>query len=886
MFHESRAISTQGQPATPLLHSISVRDQPVMIGHGIHSAAPGTLEKLSEYATESIQNKKEIDRLTHDIHITGLKIKSLTEEAGDPEKDQAKLEAMEPTLSANIDSIRHEEDTAKTQMDEIAQEIQRIKARQTQRTKTAGAAEKALGRHLIAFDETAREKKNLQTRKAALAEKKTAGDHSITAIRGTVVELGKKINTVEASLQKTIEDKAGELYRDTMAASHLLRLGNPTLLPNKKMDELLRVLHDMTNQTDLKPEQKVHFDRRLKNQEFYRKVTYRTVKAAALVAQLAMLWPILNGAYQEDKAARGKCMSPDEFTRISERMKSAESSFKNHLLVLIAITAVMEFSAFIVKSFQNSSINAEKAQLAQDNLRQRTIRPDIIAATPSPEEELFKFAFNMANHADGKFLKAPLQHITGEVNRLVTLVRKDPSISIENAVAGPDVMKKFLDHFKGSLTTEALRISAEAEKELQRLVESECKAGRPVNKNALNNMTRMNVFLARFNGTDAALKLTELSKNGSFLSLLSELFNGDNDDALIAATTNMIIDLTKKVTSEFSEVGNDEEPSALETSLREAEAQKNVLETDLEPAQRTLKKMQYKTSRLAANLQKTNVTLNEKNTDLQDLSREMHELPLTGSQLAILKPDLDSRGIELSPVSGFGELSDARIARISAEEASLPDLQKKYDALFAHYDVLQKRRNQNEDQLESLKFKLASHQTKEQSIQEYARNITESQARIAKLADADLALCNALENNDLLKEIMTPAAMKGVRRKHLAQSEAAMRAHAYKNGYASNYHSVGHMILASVDTYRAFQRYIAGKSPAAIDLNDFFGRSAMEIADGMNRNYQHAPINFSVANFKVVLVKNGSKVQKKYLIDHIYGYVPRRKINAADHEGT
>jgi len=579
-----------------------------------------------------------------------------------------------------------------------------------------------------------------------------------------------------------------------------------------------------------------------------------------------------------------------EKTRIAARAISDSKPLQRILLKKrMADSVKSEEEIFLVETRAGREIIDNKPL-------QRTLKKGIADSAKSKEEELFKLAFGLAKRANIKLIKSPLETMTKEVTRLVmeAEMRGETSINADAVDAGK--ISEYLTRFKSVLGREVDRLEKKLDRGINEYLTRKDKKGENYDKNQLSDLLKIadvwqkSDFVKKFIVNNEEKAIGEIADKAMFMNEFSKIFNGSNEESFAIAFRHIIVNmaqdmLDKLAATDAGSVGagasSSSGLSSFEERIKNIKQDKFTLKETLRQANAELEETDQENKKIKKDIQDVSEEIKVKNDGMSEAMGSMKVIPLSQSQKEEFELQLREASIDIELRDEYAGQTDKKISHLKAQrvnEESFAELLKTHDELCNKYSALQKKRMEQEDELAKIEFLEADRTDEKSQIKKIQDDIKTYQKEIAKLESEEKNLLSGIENIPSLREVLTLKAIRRVRDRHLAQSESDLQSHAQKNGYSSNYLSVGHFLKACLDAHASLQQKIEATGKA--DLYSHFAKSDMDVADGMNQNFQHRPISASVADFCMEGSDQDGKI--KYLISHIYGYVPRGKASVSE----
>lgn len=834
----------------------------------------GTLQAIQKIADGSIQNKEKMENLVRRIHLAELQMHALKEEHSLQGHGNANGNSLKPILRETIVSLIDAEKTVRDQLSGLSKEIQLFEKKQQQLDDAAAKREAQFKKHFSEYKTLLKEKNDLEACQSVLNEQHLSLREDITKKNKNINSLERQLKSIDESIKKAFNEKISGIYEETMQASALFKQAGMQSISGVTMEKLTEFLRKATDQSKLTLEQKKNIDEKRRKQDIFINAGMIIVCTAAAVIDMFMTNTLPAISKNADKLSKQ--------TSLQEQKNSGESSESvngmnviHHLFKVFFIMFAYQLSARLI---QAQSLEDEAVNLGKDNPLRRILKQNFVDPAKSKEEELFKFAFGLARHGNMKLFKSPMETMATEVIRLVTAARNggDTSINIEAVDKGK--INDYLNRIKDILKEERARLGEKLDVEIKNFIDQQIRPeiGRHINESS--NLSAKANFVNQYMTSSEANTARAIADKAIFIDEYIQIFNGGNADDLADAIRNMIVNMSQKIIDHLSsaDAGSIESaPSFFERRITDAEKKKQALEPSLQQANIELTQIAQENKKIEDDIQHVIQRIQAKKSDMATSEKAMTQIPLKQEQLAVYEPDLSAVGIHIDPPREYAGLTAKKIdhAKIQQREADekLAGLLKEHGKLHKEYAILQNRRKQNEDQIEKIELLEKTNKAdKDKQIKNIEDDVKKHQKEIERLAAEESTLVASLEKIAPLREILTEKAIKGAASRHLEQSDIALMNHALIKGYSSNYRSVGHFLQACLDTHASLQHEI--EASGVPELKSYFAKSDMDIADGMNRKFQTMPISASVSDF---FVKVSNQGERQYLIDHIYGYVPR-----------
>jgi len=880
--------------------------QALTTGSSVKRLSSETVQAIQKIAEDSILKQERIESLTQSIGVlTKMKTEALKEKALLIQHEIA----IKQRMKGEIDAITEKEKGVRNDISNVAEQIQSLEKKQERQARLVAEREAEFNKHFGSYKTLLEGKNALSESKSSLSEKQLALRHGVDEKRRDVNRLESKMKSLDASIKKLLESGVDESYEEMMHISTaLFKKHGKQVISESTMDELTEYIGRMTEQSKTKAE-------KIKNIEN----KYRIIKYCAITAGLAIVPAIIGGMsktllpYQLERDRIGNTVvySLSEQVRLNQQYKAAEAAYNkkhNEMFGILGVAAVLVVIFAVASKYLRSSLQkktTDKIRMNESEPTQRTLRSEAIngelGPSKSAEEALFKFAFGLAQHANLKLIKSPLDTMTKEVTRLVMEARANGASTINMEAIDKEKIQEYMTRLKGTLGKENERLEKKIDGEVKKLMN---KLKRKTNESmpfpeekfehfqdlmtseggpqwsVAEKASFLKLYFGmqlKTNPADHDAKATcDLASKAEFVYEFSKVFNGPNETMLADAIGNMIGDMAQEMFQKMSSSdasSSTAEPRSFERCLQNADQEKQSLDQILKQVRANLADIVQDHEMLNEEIRGVEQEIRGNDDAMNRHKQAMTSIPLTKDQLAIYMSELSSAGIPVQPQDEYAGLSADKARHLKKkqieEKESLPTLLKTHEALHDRYADLQAEKKQKEDQLKRAEFLDQNKTGKDAQIRKIDAEISAHQEEIDSLKKKEAALMNKIESMPPLREILTPNAVRRVKQRHLAQSGTDLKRHADRNGYSSNYKSVGHFLKACLDTHAAFHQKI--DESADPDLQGFFARSDVDVADGMDKLYRNKPIAASVADFQEVPDQDG----KKYLIDHIYGYVPR-----------
>lgn len=916
MLRNTTAIPTTSQSFTPAntaggasaLEHATV-GQASATGSSVKRLSSGTVQAIQKIADDSIQKQERIESLTQSIGVlTTMKAEALKEKALITQHEIA----IKQRIKGEIDAITEKEKSVRNDISNVAEQIQSLEKKQERRARLAAEREVEFNKHFGSCKTLLEGKSTLTERKSSLSDKQLALRHGVDEKRRDVNRLESKMKSLDASIKKLLETGVDESYEEMMHTSTaLFKKHGKQVISESTIDELTEHLARMTEQPKTKAE-------RIKDVENKHKI----IKYAVYTAVLAIAPAIVGGIYKtlqpyqlaRDRIGNTVAYSRSEHVRLNQMYKEAAAAYDkkhNEMLGILGVATVLVTIFAVAGRYLQSSL----LQKTTDNIRmneseptQRTLRSGAIngelGPSKSAEEALFKFAFGLAQHSNLKLIKSPLDTMTKEVTRLVMDAKTNGASTINREAIDKGKIQDYMTRLTGTLGKENERLEKKLDAEVKKLMND-------INRSIRTNGKKFPFPEGKFEHLEDFLKseggpqwsvaekasflklyfgmqlttnpadhdakaVCDMASRAEFIYEFSKVFNGPNEATLADAIGNTIGDMAQEMFQKMSATdasSSTAEPRSFERRIQNVDQEKQSLDQALKKARADLAEIVQDNEKLEGEIRGVEQEIRGNDDAMNRHKQAMTSIPLTKDQLAIYVSELSSAGIAVKPQEQYAGLSAAKARHLKEKEIeekeSLPTLLKTHEALHDRYADLQAERKEKEGQLKRSEFLDQNKTGKDAQIRKIDAEISAHKGEIDSLKKKEAALMNKIDNMQPLREILTPKAIRRVRQRHLAQSETDLKRHADRNGYSSNYKSVGHFLKACLDTHVAFHQKI--EDSADPDLQGFFARSDVDVADGMDKSYRNKPIAASVSDFLEVPDQDG----KKYLIDHIYGYVPR-----------
>jgi predicted nucleic acid-binding Zn-ribbon protein len=153
---------------------------------------------------------------------------------------------------------------------------------------------------------------------------------------------------------------------------------------------------------------------------------------------------------------------------------------------------------------------------------------------------------------------------------------------------------------------------------------------------------------------------------------------------------------------------------------------------------------------------------------------------------------------------------------------------------------------------------------------EYQQEIKVINKKIQNLVAQERQMRNAaVQNDNGVANIFTPAALKLVLDRHLGLTQNQLTEHMKKNGYAANFLTMGHLLEASVTALESFKTYAENNAEMSqpISYDNLYANCNKQIGKGMNR----AGDSISTGAIYSIDRRTGK-------IAHIYPFIPMMSI--------
>lgn len=870
-------------PSSSMSHTISKKDlsslehprisQPLTTHSKINGLPTEALQEIRKIADASIQNKEKRDNLLDSIRLADSKIKALEKKEQNSQNESPRKSILREAIS----SITQNGEVIRERISNLSRNIQLLEKKQQQQADFAKKREREFNKHFSDYKELLKSKKDLEANKSVLSEQYLALQNGMHVKKADIESLKSKMESLDTLIKKALEGKVGEIYKETIRASTLLlKKKGMQILPGGAVEELTKYLCEMTDHLS-KSEQIKYVEEK-----------YSPLALTMLMVALAINMAISISDFEEsepsemkiERLSNKKVANPHEEIHINEQYKLANMAHtkKWHQMLTPMTTAVLFviMCIFLVMRFKKKSKEKEIAKIRSEHkLPQRTLKKEIINSEKSAEEELFNFAFSLVEHANMELIKSPLKTMAEEVSRLVMEVRMNGETSIKIDAVDKEKINEYLARLKDTLKRKSARLEEKLDIEID-------KNGRNHDKTELSDLSEKADFVKQFlinSATKAPINneakaVCDIADKAKFINEFSKIFNNSNEAMIADAIRNMIVSMSQEIIRKLSatDAGSiNPETSSFERRIKDAEQKKQTFAQPLQQANTEFNEIVQKNEKIEENIQYVEKEIKSKKFGMSDSVEAMAQIPFSQNQLAVYEPELSDAGIHIKPKDEYAGLTPKKSEHVKAQqrenEKRLALLLEEHDNLHDQYSVLQKEKREKEDELEKIEFLEMSN--KGEQLRKFEENIKTCKKEIGKLMSEEKNLLNALEKINPLRDLLTLNAIKRVRRRHLAQSDKDLQKHAQKNVYSSNYRSVGHFLKSCLDIHTSLQQEI--EASGVPELRGYFVESNINIADGMNRNFRKIPISASVVDIVEIKIQG----EKKYLIDHIYGFVPR-----------
>ena len=691
------------------------------------------------------------------------------------------------------------------------------------------------------------------------------------------------------SIGKSIEALFdGKAYEEMVNASTaLLEKHGMKLLPEGTIGELAEFLYKATDHPRSKSEQIKSVENKAKTLRYATYAGYAAVVLSSVFAGFRLIEPF---QMEVERLGNKKAAGIHEAIRLKEQYNSAQMAYDkqwNQSMTLIAMAAILSTVCLaLVMEFHHKSRSKKLDKIRGENEPpQRTLKRGIADRIINPKKELFKFAFGLAQHSNIKLIKSPLEAMTKEVTRLVMDARMNGEKSIkEDAVKKGDI-KEYLSRLKSVMNKEISRLGKNLDKEIDKIVAKQNKKEKKNDKKEFSDLSEKADFVKKSlidNETKSPINneakvVCDMADKAKFMNEFSKMFNVKSEDVLIDAISNVMVGMSQEMMNKLSAAENvsieELDPSSLERSIKDAEQEEKKLENTLLESNENLQMIDEENEKIKKEIDDIQIKILDKKKDITESKQAMEETPLGQDQLKVFESELSKlskAGIDINTKDEYAGYTPGKVKNITGDKERLENLLKEHDKLYDKYSTLEAEKKKREDQLERIEFLETRKPGKDEKIKKIQDDIEEFQIKIDDLKSEDIKLLTKLEKKGVLDEILTPQAINRVKKAHLAQSENDLKEHAQEYGYSSNYKSVGHFLTACLDIHQSLQKDIEDSREP--ELYGYLVKSDTDIADGMDWQYRKTPISASVAN---IIAKQTDQGEKKYLIDHVYGYVPR-----------
>lgn len=921
-----RNTAATSSASKPIRHATTASDvsalaqtaasQPLGTGQKVKGLSNETLQAIQEIADKSIQNKERIDSLMHSINLLGV----LKNEAFHEKEKHIEHENLrKKDLEKDIKSIKEKEKKIRDEISNVSEEIQFLEKKQEKKDRLAAEREAVFKTNLAKYKEISERIKGLEERNVSLGENHLILQKDIGEKDGDIKSLEKKMASVDASIKKLLEGQVEEAYEEMMqtSASMLKKHGKP-FLSEITIGELTNYLNKMTDHPRSKSEQ----IKQVQNK--YKLIKYATYMAAFASSPLITfsVFKALEPFERELERLRGKQGgSLHEQIRLNEKYDLVNAAYNKRRSQMMAIMP-MAIVLMLLCMVAAVSLQRKLEKKATDKIKgeneplQRTLKRGVIDQILHPgksaEEELFKFAFGLVQHANIKLFKSPLRTMAKEVTRLVMEARNKDEASINVDEDYSKSIQGYLHQFKHDLKKEKDGLEKWFDDEIKKVIKDIEKKAKSKKSKHVEGSKKKESYLTDFLSSrdheqkslsekadflraykadektekqidDEVKKICEMEDKAKFIHEFSKVLNGNNEGMLANAIKSITVGLAEEIIHKLSaadaEMPKSEASSSsgsfFERSVKDEEQEKQTLRKTLTKIREEIKEIVQENQKIEKNIEEVGKEIREKRTDLINLKMAMTKIPLRENKLPEYKQDLSDAGIDVELQSEDAEFTAKKNKNIKMqqeeEERKLAELLKYQDELYFQYSEIQSDKNKKENQLETIEFMEKNKPDRDEKIKNIENDIEKNKKEIDKLKLEEKKLLDSLSgvNKNLLEQIMTPNAIQRVKSKHLDQSEESLKRHAVRYGYSSNYRSVGHFLRACLDTHASFLKKI--DESGVPELQGYFAKSDMDVADGMDWKYQNKPISASVSD----IVEKSDQEGTKYLINHIYGYVPR-----------
>ena len=715
-------------------------------GSKLKSVPAETLQAIQKIANESIQNYERIDSLKQSIGLlTQLKKEALKEKALITQHEIA----FKQRIKGEIDAITKKEKSVRNQISNVSEEIQSLEKKQDKQARLAAEREVEFNKHFSGYKTLLEGKNALAGRKSSLSENNLALRHGIAEKKVVVNSLESKMKSLDASIKKVLEGGVAEAYEETVHTSAaLLKKHGKQVLSESTMEELTNYLCRMTDQPKTKAE-------KIKDVEN----KHRIIKYAVNMTVIAIAPAIIGGIYktlqpyqlERDRIGNTIAYSRSERVRLNRQYEAAEAAYNkkhNEMLGIIGVAAVL----VAIFAFAGKKLQSGLLKKATDNIRmneseptQRTLRSGAIngelGPSKSAEEALFKFAFGLAQHANMKLIKSPLEIMTKEVTRLVMEAKVNGRGSINIDAIDKEEIHDYVNRLKSTLGKENERLEKKVNAELLRLVNGVVRRGEREGEGRVSFTTveRRDYYLSFLTTssihqkslpekveflktflTDEKTKLLadheakavcDMAAKAEFIYEFSKVFSGSNETMLADAIRNMIGSLAQEMFNKWQSADTvpvNAETSTLERRIKHVDQEKQSLDQILKQARADLADIVKENEKIEEEIKGVEKEIRGNDDAIGVHKSAMVSIPLTKDQLAIYQSELSSTGIHVQPQGEYSGLSAAKARHVKErqreEKERLPALLKTHDTLHDQYAELQVNKKHKEDQLERTEF--------------------------------------------------------------------------------------------------------------------------------------------------------------------------------------
>lgn len=883
-FHPIKHAATTSDVSFPEKSAVG---QPLITKSKINGLSATVRQEIEEIAKISIENKEKIDDLMHSIDLTELKIQALEGKAQFEEKERGNQSenSLKQDLEEAIGSFAIKEKSIRKSISNISEEIQNLEKKQQQKIKVAATKEADFKRLLINYEAAQKEKNDLEEKESDLNEKSLALQNDKDAKTSTIESLSRQVTEIEASIKEVLDGEVEKTYEGMMQEiENLLLEKHGFQFPSeKKIEKLTKYLCDMTDQLMSTSEQKKRVEEK-----------YKKIDNVSYIAYGVFLcsMPIIYRAIMSQYRSIGQENSGNvhEVNRMRKQHESDMAWLLKEPYTEVLITTMACICGIFFSIYQNKLRKKEIDKIGSaEKPVHRMLKKGIYLKDPTGGE-LLMFALWLEKHANIKLIKSLMKAMQEEVAVLVMDAKGNMASKINETDRIKRKTKTFSNLIKAALEKETQDLSKKLDEKIDKFNARKTRKEEKYDKRQFDadGLLKKAKFVKRIAGDNQANAGDGIVDKAIFIDELTKIFNSFTEDELADAVKNIVIAISQTMKNKLSAVSevelNELPESSFERSIKEADQERHALKMTMDKTCAESERINQEKEEIKNTIASIEKDIKTKEFSMNDYVKAMEKTPLGESQLRAYETRLRNARIQLNHQGEYPGFTLKKIRNIKTQQQKnnerLTALIDTHDELYKEYSDLKEEKKKIENQLEKIKFLEKSRADKDTQIKELRDEIKERKEKIARLESEEAELIRSLESKEQLKEILTEKAIRLVKLRHMAQSDSALQMHAIKTGYSSNYRSAGHFLRACLDTHQALQRKIeeSESDVPMSELNGYFVDSGIDVADGMNRRFQSMPISASVSDIVEIRTSRG---ERKYLIDHIYGYVPRRAYQGA-----